>query len=96
MAGVITSVFAATLAPVTSRAEVNGDTGKAIQIGGGIENQDYLYYGYYNDHPVKWRVLDAKSTNTGAKRMFLLSEYLLGEGGIQYSNDTSSNVDANK
>lgn len=74
---------------------MNGDTGKAIQIGGdGIENQDYLYYGYYNDHPVKWRVLDAKSTNTGMRGVFLLSEYLL-DRTIQYSKNVSVNERTN-
>lgn len=41
---------------------------------------DYIYYGTYNNSPVKWRVLDAEHTNTGADGMFLLSEECLGTG----------------
>ncbi|MCI8796174.1 MAG: hypothetical protein HFG89_04875 [Dorea sp.] len=93
MAGVTASVLAA-LVPVSSKAECDYDTGRAIQIGsGGIENQDWIYYGDYNRKPVKWRVLDGDKTNVGNPgRMLLLSEYVLGK--IQYAQGSDS--DANK
>lgn len=38
----------------------------------------YIYFGAYNNTPIKWRVLDANKTNVGTTNgMFLLSEYLL-------------------
>ena len=38
----------------------------------------YIYFGAYNNTPIKWRVLDASKTNVGTTNgMFLLSEYLL-------------------
>ncbi len=51
----------------------------------------YIYFGAYNNTPIKWRVLDANRTNVGTTNgMFLLSEYLLasdlafnGDGGTE-------------
>ena len=51
----------------------------------------YIYFGTYNNTPIKWRVLDANKTNAGTTNgMFLLSEYLLasdlafnGDGGTE-------------
>ena len=51
----------------------------------------YIYFGAYNNTPIKWRVLDAYKTNDGTTNgMFLLSEYLLasdlgfnGNGGTE-------------
>lgn len=51
----------------------------------------YIYFGTYNNTPIKWRVLDANKTNAGTTNgMFLLSEYLLasdigfnGNGGTE-------------
>ena len=41
----------------------------------------YIYFGTYNNTPIKWRVLDASKTNVGTTNgMFLLSEYLLASG----------------
>ena len=41
----------------------------------------YIYFGTYNNTPIKWRVLDANKTNVGTTNgMFLLSEYLLASG----------------
>ena len=41
----------------------------------------YIYFGTYNNTPIKWRVLDASETNVGTTNgMFLLSEYLLASG----------------
>ena len=38
----------------------------------------YIYFGTYNNTPIKWRVLDASKANDGTTNgMFLLSEYLL-------------------
>lgn len=89
MVGVTASVFAAAV-PVSSRAECDYDTGRAIQIGsGGIEDRDGLYYGDFNGNPVKWRVLDADHTSAGNPGgMLLLSEYLLEK--IQYSQSIDS------
>lgn len=76
LAGVLANVFALVLPFGSMAADL--DTGKAVQIGGkGIDFNDYVYYGDYKGSPVKWRVLDADSTNTGSPGMFLLSEYLL-------------------
>ena len=74
----------------------SADTGKAIQLGtGGItgyadtNSYDYIYYGTWNNSPIKWRVLNDK-TNTGADGLFLLSDALLGTGGCGdvYFDDT--------
>ena len=47
----------------------------------------YIYFGAYNNTPIKWRVLDAKKANDGATNgMFLLSEYLLASG-VAFSKD---------
>ena len=41
----------------------------------------YIYFGSYNNTPIKWRVLDADKANDGTTNgMFLLSEYLLASG----------------
>ena len=60
------------------------DTDKAIQLDTGsisgydsTTGYDYIYYGTWNNNPVKWRVLDDQ-TNTGNDGLFLLSEELLG------------------
>ncbi len=50
---------------------------------------DYIYYGIWNNNPVKWRVLDDQ-TNTGTSGLFLLSEDLLGETG--FDNDKASSA----
>ena len=50
---------------------------------------DYIYYGSYEESPIKWRVLDHQ-TNTGEPGYFLLSEELLGSeyyGGVYFSYD---------
>lgn len=66
------------------------DTGKAIQIGAsGISGYDstngydYIYYGAWNNSPIKWRVLDTKTNMGNATEgdgLFLLSDVLLGTG----------------
>ena len=62
------------------------DTGKAIQLvdGGTAANisggqNDNIYFGKWDEEPIKWRVLDDK-TNTGGSGLFLLSDALLGTG----------------
>ena len=52
----------------TSALAAGTDTGKAIQIGAsGISGYDstagydYIYYGAWNNSPIKWRVLDTKA-----------------------------------
>lgn len=73
------------------------DTGKAIQLGASNINgydstngYDYIYYGTWNNSPIKWRVLDDQ-TNTGADGLFLLSDVLFGTGqwGGVYFDSTS-------
>ena len=71
------------------------DTGKAIQlvdgrtaanISGG--QNDNIYFGTWDEEPIKWRVLDDK-TNTGGSGLFLLSDALLGtgwEGDVYFDN----------
>ena len=78
--------------PVTVFAE-GTDTGKAIQLGtDGIsgysdnEKYSYIYYGIWNESPVRWRVLDDQ-TNTGETGMFLLSDGLFDSGGLSGSGD---------
>lgn len=47
----------------------------------------YIYFGTYNNTPIKWRVLDANKTNAGTTNgMFLLSEYLL-QSGVTFAFD---------
>ena len=62
------------------------DTGKAIQLvdGGTAANisggqNDNIYFGTWDEEPIKWRVLDDQ-TNTGESGLFLLSDALLGTG----------------
>ena len=90
-----------TLLPQTAFA-AGTDTGKAIQIGAsGISGYDstngydYIYYGEWDNSPIKWRVLD-EQTNTQNEGLFLLSDVLLGTGtygGVYFDNSGSdSNV----
>ena len=71
---------------------------------------NYLYFGKFGTDPILWRVLSASGNATGATdslkqddttvsnddAMFLLSEYLLGQGangGLQFTtNDQETNV----
>ena len=75
------------------------DTGKAIQIGAsGISGYDstnrydYIYYGTWNNSPIKWRVLDTKTNMANATEgdgLFLLSDVLLGtdtDGNVYFDN----------
>ena len=78
--------------PVTVFAE-GTDTGKAIQLGtDGIsgysdnEKYSYIYYGIWNESPVRRRVLDDQ-TNTGETGMFLLSDGLFDSGRLSGSGD---------
>ncbi|MDR3148468.1 MAG: DUF6273 domain-containing protein [Oscillospiraceae bacterium] len=53
---------------------------------------DYVYYGEYGGIPVLWRVLD-NETNTGSEGLFLLSEYALDSGNVQFDGSSPySNV----
>ena len=71
------------------------DTGKAIQLvdGGTAANisggqNDNIYFGKWDEEPIKWRVLDDK-TNTGGSGLFLLSDALLGtgwDGDVHFDN----------
>ena len=66
---------------------------------------NYLYFGKFGEDPILWRVLSASGNATGDKdslmqgentvsnndAMFLLSEYLLGQGengGLQFTSNT--------
>ena len=56
-----------------SSPRVNTVRDKVIHI-----PNSYIYFGTYNNTPIKWRVLDASKANDGTTNgMFLLSEYLL-------------------
>ena len=84
------------LVPTGVYAEGEAATGSpAIQSGtDGIHGYDatdgysYIYYGTYNNSPIKWRVLDTK-TNTGeADALFLLTDECMGSlasGYIQFN-----------
>ncbi len=93
------------LLPTTALAAGTKDTGKGIQTGAacisdynlGIGKYDYIYYGMWNDSPIKWRVLSvegnggtyvkADDSSYSGKPLFLLSEVLLSTGNIStYGN----------
>ena len=80
---------------------------KAIMLGTGnisgydsTNGYDYIYYGTWNNSPIKWRVLDTKTNMANATEgdgLFLLSDVLLGtgaDGGVyfqqNYHYDSSS------
>ena len=52
-------------------------SGTAANISGG--QNDNIYFGTWDEEPIKWRVLDDQ-TNTGESGLFLLSDALLGTG----------------
>ena len=53
----------------------------------------YIYFGTYNNTPIKWRVLDASKTNVGTTNgMFLLSEYLLASDVVFNWSSPKKNV----
>ena len=75
---------------------------KAIMLGASnisgydsTNGYDYIYYGEWDNSPIKWRVLD-EQTNTQNEGLFLLSDVLLGTGtygGVYFDNSGSdSNV----
>lgn len=93
------------LLPTTALAAGTKDTGKGIQTGAacisdynlGIGKYDYIYYGMWNDSPIKWRVLSvegnggtyvkADDSSYSGKPLFLLSEVLLSTGNTStYGN----------
>ena len=62
------------------------DSGTAANISGG--QNDNIYFGTWDEEPIKWRVLDNR-TNTGESGLFLLSDTLLGTGrygGVYFDN----------
>ena len=84
----------------TAAFAANND--KAIQLGASnisgydsTNGYDYIYYGEWDNSPIKWRVLD-EQTNTQNEGLFLLSDVLLGtgtDGGVYFDNSGSdSNV----
>lgn len=101
------------LLPTTALAAGTKDTGKGIQTGAacisdynlGIGKYDYIYYGMWNDSPIKWRVLSvegnggtyvkADDSSYSGKPLFLLSEVLLSTdttntyGNVRF-NDSGS------
>lgn len=53
----------------------------------------YIYFGSYNNTPIKWRVLDANKANDGTTSgMFLLSEYLLASDVVFNWSSPKKNV----
>ena len=84
----------------TAAFAANND--KAIQLGASnisgydsTNGYDYIYYGEWDNSPIKWRVLD-EQTNTQNEGLFLLSDVLLGtgtDGGVYFDNSgNNSNV----
>ena len=78
------------------------DTGKAIQLvdSGTAANisgrqNDNIYFGKWDEEPIKWRVLDDR-TNTGGSGLFLLSDALLGTGkdGDVYFDNSGNDSNA--
>ena len=53
--------------------------GEALQKG------DILYFGVYEEEPIRWLVLDPAATNAGTPGIFLLSEHMLANQGVVYS-----------
>lgn len=102
------------LLPTTALAAGTKDTGKGIQTGAacisdynlGIGKYDYIYYGMWNDSPIKWRVLSvegnrgtyvkADDSSYSGKPLFLLSEVLLSTnttniyGNVRFNNNGST------
>ena len=80
----------------TAAFAANND--KAIQLGASnisgydsTNGYDYIYYGEWDNSPIKWRVLD-EQTNTQNEGLFLLSDVLLGtgtDGGVYFDNSGS-------
>ena len=70
-----TGVFAA--GTDTGKAIQLVDSGTAANISGG--QNDNIYFGKWDEEPIKWRVLDDQ-TNTKGSGLFLLSDALLGTG----------------
>ena len=71
---------------------------KAIMLGASnisgydsTNGYDYIYYGEWDNSPIKWRVLD-EQTNTQNEGLFLLSDVLLGTGtyGDVYFDNSGS------
>lgn len=83
-----TGVFAA--GTDTGKAIQLVDSGTAANISGG--QNDNIYFGKWDEEPIKWRVLDDQ-TNTKGSGLFLLSDALLGTGwyGDVYF-DNSGNI----
>lgn len=96
------------LLPTTALAAGTKDTGKGIQTGTACISDysgvyDYIYYGTWNDSPIKWRVLStdgndgtyakADGSSYSGQPLFLLSEELLGtgeNGGVKFSSKTNA------
>ncbi len=84
--------------PITALAAETGN--KSIQLGTGSisgwdndKGYDYIYYGTWDNEPIKWRVLDDE-TNTGEKGLFLLTEKLYGtgaNGNVNFDNTSPYN-----
>ena len=83
----------------TAAFAANND--KAIQLGASnisgydsTNGYDYIYYGEWDNSPIKWRVLD-EQTNTQNEGLFLLSDVLLGTGtyGRVYFDNSGSDSD---
>lgn len=57
-----------------------------------ISDGEYVYFGEYDTDSLKWRVLDADTTNTNERGMLIITEELLGTGstGGIYFNESSS------
>ena len=75
------------------------ESDKAIMLGASnisgydsTNGYDYIYYGEWDNSPIKWRVLD-EQTNTQNEGLFLLSDVLLGTGtcgGVYFDSSGSA------
>ncbi len=56
----------------------------------GIPADDVIWFGFYDERPIDWLVLDANQTNMGTEGVFLLSRGLIDKGKVMH--DPSSTI----
>ena len=55
----------------------------------GIPADDVIWYGFYDEEPVAWLVLDAGQTNMGTEGLFLLTRGLVDKKQVVYDEDST-------
>ncbi len=55
----------------------------------GIPAEDVIWYGFYDDGPVAWLVLDDGQTNMGTEGVFLLSRGLIDKGKVMHDKSST-------